>query len=51
MKRRNPKTAMSRPVYPGAANQQYFVSKALETLTAIASGMGFITVMIFFLLL
>lgn len=51
MKHRNHKTAINRPAYPGAANQQYFVNKAIETLTAIASGMGFITVMLFFLLL
>lgn len=51
MKHRNHKAFTNRPAYPGAANQRYFVNKALETLTAIVSGMGFITVMIFFLLL
>ena len=40
-----------RPVYPGAANKRYFVQKGLEALTAVASGMGFLTVLIFFLLL
>ena len=40
-----------RPVYPGAANKRYFVQKGLEALTAAASGMGFLTVLIFFLLL
>ena len=51
MKRKNYKAARNRPAYPGGASHQYFVGKALETLTAIASGMGFLTVMIFFLLL
>lgn len=43
--------AQKRPAYPGGASQQYFINKVLETATAIASGMGFLTVMIFFLLL
>ena len=39
------------PAYPGAANKRYFIQKGLETVTAVASGMGFLTVLIFFLML
>lgn len=51
MKQRRNIKNMNHPAYPGAASQQYFIAKALETATAIASGVGFLTVMIFFLLL
>jgi len=39
------------PAYPGAASKRYFIQKGLEALTAVASGMGFLTVLIFFLML
>ena len=39
------------PAYPGAANKRYFIQKGLDALTAVASGMGILTVLIFFLLL
>ena len=39
------------PVYPGAATPRYFKEKILQTVTAIASGMGCVTVLLFFLLL
>ena len=39
------------PAYPGAANRRYFIQKGLEAVTALASGMGFLTVLIFFLML
>lgn len=37
----------SRPVYPNAADADYFAGKALNALTAVLSGVGFITVMLF----
>ena len=39
------------PAYPGAANKRYFIQGGLEAITAVASGMGFLTVLIFFLML
>ena len=39
------------PAYPGAANKRYFIQKGLEAVTALASGMGVLTVLIFFLML
>lgn len=35
------------PRYPGAANDQYFSEKALNILTAIVSGMGMVSAMLF----
>ena len=35
------------PRYPGAANDQYFTEKALNILTAIVSGMGLVSSMLF----
>lgn len=35
------------PRYPGAADDRYFANKALDILTAIVSGMGLITAMLF----
>ena len=35
------------PRYPGAANDQYFAQKALNILTALVSGMGLVTAMLF----
>lgn len=35
------------PRYPGAANDQYFADKALNILTAIVSGMGLVSAMLF----
>ena len=39
------------PTYPGAARKRYFIQKGLEAATAVASGMGIMTVLIFFLML
>lgn len=39
------------PQYPGAADDRYFAAKALDILTAIVSGMGMITAMLFLLTL
>lgn len=39
------------PLYPGAADDRYFADKALDILTAIVSGMGLITAMLFLLTL
>lgn len=35
------------PRYPGAADDRYFAEKALNILTAVVSGMGLITAMLF----
>lgn len=37
----------SRPAYPNAADPSYFAAKALNVITAVVSGMGFITAMTF----
>lgn len=37
----------SQPMYPNAADHNYFAQKALDIITAIISGMGFATAMIF----
>ena len=39
------------PIYPGAADDNYFAAKALDILTAIVSGMGMITAILFLLTL
>lgn len=40
-------TAIRQPMYPNAADMQYFEEKALEILTAIFTGAGLISLMIF----
>lgn len=35
------------PVYPNAADQNYFAQKALDVMTALVSGVGFTTAMVF----
>lgn len=35
------------PAYPNAADSNYFAGKALNVMTAIVSGMGFISAMVF----
>ena len=35
------------PRYPGAANDQYFSEKALNIFTAVVSGMGLVSAMLF----
>lgn len=37
----------SRPVYPNAADNNYFARKALDVMTAIVSGIGFASAMVF----
>ena len=37
----------AQPAYPGAADNRYFAQKALNVLTAIVSGMGFVSAMLF----
>lgn len=37
----------SRPTYPNAADSRYFAEKAMNVVTAVVSGMGFITAMAF----
>ena len=49
MKHRNPYTATyPQPMSPGAADERYFAQRALEILTAILSGTGALTIMLFF---
>ena len=50
MKKQNPNLTVYRsrqPMYPGAADDRYFQQKALDIFTAIVSGMGLITAMLF----
>lgn len=35
------------PAYPNAADHSYFASKALNVVTALVSGMGFVSAMLF----
>ena len=35
------------PIYPNAADNHYFAQKALDVMTAIVSGIGFTTAMLF----
>ena len=37
----------SKPAYPNAADPSYFASKALNIMTALVSGMGFVSAMLF----
>lgn len=37
----------SQPAYPNAADHSYFAAKALNVMTAIVSGMGFVSAMLF----
>lgn len=37
----------NQPAYPNAADNRYFANKALNVMTAIVSGMGFISAMAF----
>ena len=39
--------SVRQPMYPGAADPRYFKEKALEILTAVLSGTGAVTVMLF----
>lgn len=37
----------NQPAYPNAADNRYFAARALNVLTAIVSGMGFVSAMLF----
>lgn len=37
------------PVYPNAADQNYFMQKSLDVMTGIVSCIGFVTAMVFLL--
>ena len=37
----------AQPMYPNAADSRYFAGKALNIATALVSGMGFISAMLF----
>ena len=57
MKRRNPNLTIYRSrepqaaPYPNAADDRYFARKALDILTALVSGAGFISAMVFLLVI
>lgn len=40
-----------RPPYPNAADNRYFADKAVDIITAIVSGLGFVSAMLFLLTL
>ena len=37
----------TQPAYPNAADNRYFAQRALNVMTAIVSGMGFVSAMLF----
>lgn len=41
------KLIQQQPAYPNAAGHQYYRQKALDIVTAIISGMGFVSAMVF----
>lgn len=41
------KLVTQQPAYPNAADPQYYRQKALDIVTAIISGMGFVSAMVF----
>ena len=41
------KVVKPQPAYPNAADPQYYSQKALDIITAIVSGMGFVSAMVF----
>lgn len=43
----NRPTTVRQPAYPNAADDRYFAGKALDLLTAIVSGMGLVSAMLF----
>lgn len=47
----NSKPARHQPAYPNAADSNYFAGKAMEILTAVTSGFGVITAMVFLVIL
>jgi len=51
MKRTNKTVLHDRPLYPNAASRGYFIGKLLNAVTAAASCVGFLTVLLFFFLL
>ncbi len=46
-----PHRPASCPAYPGAADPAYFLGKALEVLTAIGTGVGIVSAMVFLVIL
>ena len=41
----------SQPIYPNAADTNYFTAKALEILTALVSGLGCVAGMVFLIIM
>lgn len=39
------------PMYPGAADHRYFAEKAVNIITGVVSGMGFLSAMLFLMTL
>ena len=50
-KKNNNNLYIYQPMYPNAASPRYYAQKALNIITAIASGTGFLTVLLFVFLL
>ena len=46
-KNRHLRIYRSQPAYPNAADPSYFAAKAVNVITAVVSGMGFVTAMTF----
>jgi len=49
--KQNHYTPACQPAYPNAADANYFASKALQILAAIASGAGAMSIMVFLVVL
>lgn len=49
-RKKNPQLSIykpNQPAYPNAADNTYFAEKALNVITAIVSGIGFVSAMLF----
>ncbi len=51
MKHRTCTNKRYQPMYPNAAEPEYFARKALEILTAVVSGLGATAIMVFMVIL
>lgn len=51
MKKEKLRRLSNAPAYPNAASNRYYLAKLLDVVAAIASGLGFLVVFAFFLLL
>lgn len=51
MKHYKKRSVHIQPLYPNGASSRYYLERIINTVTAIASGLGFLTVLLFFFLL